>query len=1128
MAKRMRRFSIAFATCLLFSPAGFAQTGQGTIVGLVSDSSAAILRGATVTLTHEETGFTYSGVTNEEGLYRIPYLNPGTYRATYEAPGFKRVVRGGIVVRSTETTRADVSLEVGTVVETVEVKARAALLETETSTVGHLVEGTMLNRLPTPQMKIQTILFYMPGVTSQAGDGHVAGQRSRAFNATMDGVSGMEPVRGAIATDRFLATVEQNMAEVKILTTALPAEYGHSGGGIMNISYKSGTNRLHGLADERYRHAAAVHRSWEEPNVLPRKGFHLMSGSLSGPVVLPKFYDGRNRTFFLIGFQRHHENGGENNDRNVPSPAMLAGDFSFGGIGDPIYDPATLMRLPNGSYTRAPFPGNIIPRNRFDSAVQKFLSLDPYSAESNRNNQAFVNRQGPQNNLSADTKYKSYRTGTDFKIDHSFSDRHKIFGRFSNYRHRASNGRDQIQWANKLFDYNWTPVPIDQKQLAVWDTLTISPTTIIEIRFGANRRKFTRIPETLGGNWASQLGIPNADPATFPSFLDPGGTPLFGARFPEGSQADVTENLSLQKNLTMVRGRHTWKTGYELLRTRANSSVSAEPSGRYRFGGSEMPFVPNTGNPFASFLLGGVVRADFTQDLATWLPRWWTHSLYIQDDWKATPTLTLNLGVRWQYESPYNTKYGQQSQFTPDAIDRLTGRMGALLHPTGALASRDLNNFQPRVGMAYNFKKDWVFRAGFALNTLDLWTNGLQENFEEYLATAVVQRPPGDPDVAFYLSQGPPVVSFNVLPDGTVPFVGTNYTGRNASYYDPGMRSPYILNWNAGFQYQLSSTMVIEATYQGSSGVGLLNRWDINQIPLDIARDFNQLDQIRRAAQNYKPWPHFGSILHYSNYGHNSFHSGTIKLEKRLSHGLTLTTFYSRSKAIDEDSDDAAAGGVTFYNRRLEKARSDYDVSDRWITYATYALPIGRGRRFLSNTNRVVNGMFGNWELGVIQSIESGAPFGFTHTGSSNVYLPGTLRPDMAPGKTYGDIDLPFDRRGPCRHTVTCLAPWADLNAFAYPASFTSGQAGRNIVSGPGVFWHQVSASKSFPFHERLKGTLRVDVNNPFKVPFFGFPNSAVDFRNPERFGKITSTRGITSGLGASKLFIELHFKLEF
>ena len=207
--------------------------------------------------------------------------------------------------------------------------------------------------------------------------------------------------------------------------------------------------------------------------------------------------------------------------------------------------------------------------------------------------------------------------------------------------------------------------------------------------------------------------------------------------------------------------------------------------------------------------------------------------------------------------------------------------------------------------------------------------------------------------------------------------------------------------------------MLLELTYQGSAGVGLLNRWDINAIPLNIAHSFDELDRIRRASQNFKPYPQFGSIFHYSNYGHNTFHSGTVRFEKRYSHGLNLTSFYTWSKAIDEASSDGAASGVTFYNRRLEKARSDYDVSHRWVTYTTYELPVGRGRRFLRSSNRFLDGAFGDWNLSVIQTMETGAPLTFSHTGSDNVYLPGALRPDMARGKTYDDIQIPWDRRAP-------------------------------------------------------------------------------------------------------------------
>jgi hypothetical protein len=601
-------------------------------------------------------------------------------------------------------------------------------------------------------------------------------------------------------------------------------------------------------------------------------------------------------------------------------------------------------------------------------------------------------------------------------------------------------------------------------------------------------------------------------------------------RFQEGETVDVNSNFSVQDNFSMIRGRHTFKTGYEILKTSINSHLEARPSGTYRLGGTEFPFTPNTGHPFASFLLGTVTRADFTKAMATWLPQWWSHALYFQDDWKATNKLTLNLGVRWQTESPYQTKYGQQSQFDPTAIDPLTGRPGALLHPKGALAGRDANNFQPRIGMAYNFREKWVFRGGFAMNTLDLWTNSLRENFDEYLGTAVIEQPVGNPDIAFRLSQGPPPINFNLQPDGSVPFIGTNYSGRTASYYDPNMRSPYVMNWNAGFQREFGN-FLLELSYQGSSGVGLLNRWDINAIPLNISNDPVQLERIRQAAQNFKPYPQFGSVLHYSNYGHSSFHSGTVKLEKRMSGGLSFTSFYTWGKSIDEASDDSTASGVTFYNRRLEKARSNYDVAHRWITYAIWDLPFGTGRAWL-NSKSIFTKILGNWQLAAIQTAETGIPMNFTHNGrlagtQTNVYLPGALRPDMAPGKTYDDIQLDWDRHGPCRHVVACAEPWADINAFAIPASFTPGNAGRNIINGPGMFWHQFGLTKNIPVTERIRGMLRVEFTAPFKYPFFSPPGTTVDFRNPQTFGKITAQQGGFSGLGARTMTTAI-FRLQF
>ena len=254
-----------------------------------------------------------------------------------------------------------------------------------------------------------------------------------------------------------------------------------------------------------------------------------------------------------------------------------------------------------------------------------------------------------------------------------------------------------------------------------------------------------------------------------------------------------------------------------------------------------------------------------------------------------------------------------------------------------------------------------------------------------------------------------------------------------------------------------------------------MNRWDINQIPLNVSTD---------PAQNFKPYTQLGSVFHYANYGHSSFHSGTVKLEKRMGNGFSVTGFYTFAKSIDEASDDGGAGGITFYNRRLEKGRSNYAVTHRWVTYALLELPFGKGRKWMNSANWFTNGVLGGWELNVIQTVESGVPMSFGFTGSPSNYLPGAQRADMAAGRSYDSIRLDWDRKGPCRHQIACQPAWADIDAFAYPGALTAGNSGRNILTGPGNLWHQVSISKTFTLRERFKGSLRYDVNNPMKYYF--------------------------------------------
>jgi hypothetical protein len=700
----------------------------------------------------------------------------------------------------------------------------------------------------------------------------------------------------------------------------------------------------------------------------------------------------------------------------------------------------------------------------------------------------------------------------------------------------------------RAIDANAVPFPIDQPNIVVSDTYTLSPTLISEFRIGFNRRKTTKTPETANQNWAQQLGIPGVNGVSFPLFVPSGSNPLtviptlginngqtYYRTGPGGLSSEVWEDMRAQENLTKVWGKHTVKGGVEIMKTRYNVLAEALPSGKYFMGGTELPFATAsaTGNDFADLLLGYVNQAQFSQALASWLPRWWSNSLYLQDDWKPVRNLTINYGLRWSYESPYTTKYGQQSEFDPTVKDPITGRLGAIVHRSGSLSKSNWKNFQPRLGAAWHFRPKLVARANFGLITQDLFVTSLGQNFEEYFATAAVQAPVGDPRPAFRLSQGPGPVAFNVAPDGSAPFVGSNFSSRNASWIDPNLRSPYIMNWSGGIQWEFMNNLLMEAIYQGSAGVGLFNNWDVNAIPLNIASDYATLDNIRRNAQNFKPYPQFGSIQLYSNFGHNTYHSATIRMDRRYSSGLFVTGFYTWSKNLTDADTDAGVTGVTYYNRRLEKGRANFDISHRFVGTVTYELPYGKGRHF-GNHGGVTDWVLGGWELMYSQTIQSGPPITVTFAGAPST--------PFAPGQPY--VWLPMQQRpnqilpndqavtqnwqiGANRLPTSLQNPYLNAAAFAYPAPFTPGTLGRNTLTGPGIIWAQSALSKVFKVRERMRFQIRADVNNPYKRINFSDPIRAYNAATLNTFGRFTGTRGSFSDVG-SRLFWNLVGRVEW
>jgi hypothetical protein len=1079
-------------------------TGTATIVGNITDSTGALVPNAKVTARNIDTSFLYESVTTPEGAYYLPNLRSGTYELRVEASGFKSVVRSGIILRVSESPRIDIQLEVGNVTESIKVDARPPLLETETAGTGQVLDGEIVEKLPVMQKFVHRVLLYMPGMTNINGQ-HAVGQRQRAIGYTLDGVGGKEPAVGQVGDfQRTMIASLDSIQEFKMWTTGSPAEFGHSAGGQLSVVFKGGGNQFHGAVEDRYTNGKLIHRAYLEQ--LPRTGaftYHEWGATASGPIV-------KNKTFWFAGFQQHYEKVSETVIVTVPSPEMYAGNFSFGGRGLPIYNPFTTTQS-GTTWTRQPFANNQIPASMFDKVANNVIALKPWLPQSDPGT---IQATGPVNNLTynAGGAYDFQRY--DAKVDHQFSINHKLFGRYSQVRHRSAE-RPTREVSDILYSSVYVR-PLDQRNVVISDTYTFSPTMINEARLGFNRRAGTASPISYQQDWAGKLGIPGVSPETFPDFQNPGGARLYNMG-PGGFSREIAEDFTFQENLTKVLGRHTLKFGYELMRTRYNSLSSTLPSGQYRMAGTELPFVNNTGNPFASFLLGTVGQGIFQQAKATWLPRWWSHAWYAQSTWRPKRNMTVELGVRWSYESPFSTKYGQQSQFDPNATDPLSGRRGAIVHGKGLLAKRDLNNFQPRIGLAWNLHPRVVFRSSVGTYSVDLFTNSAGQNFEEYIATANVQSVPGDPRHAFLLSQGPGSISFPAAADGSVPFQGTNYGGRNISWYDPNMRLPYVAMWSAGFQVQLTGSWLMDAQYQGSSGVGLLNNWDMNAVPLDISTNPATLLQVFSASQNYKPYTQFGQIQHYANYGHNSHHSGTLRFERRYAQGMTLNAFYQLGKTLNDGDDDGGRSGITFYNRNLEKARASYDIRHRFVSVFTYELPVGKGRKFM-NGGGIKNYFFGNWDFAWTQTFQSGPPVNITAAGGPR-YLPGQVRPTaLLPAEQMYANRSSYEVGN--RFPLAAQNTYFNNTAFGYAPEFSAaGMIGRNIIESPGLQWTQLSLSKTIPIKERFRFSIRWDLNNPTKQPQLADPGATYNINSLAQFGRFNGIgRGSFSDIGTARM----------
>jgi hypothetical protein len=1110
----VRRTCRAILMLMAAATAVMAQTGGGaTLVGTVRDSTGSVVPQAKLTVINTATSFVTETTTGADGGYYVPYLIPGDYRVKVNAAGFKEFVREGLTLRSAEVPRVDIAMELGAVNESVTVSGSATLLNTENVVSSYVLPAEVLKEVPGVMKRTVYLMQYMPGIVavqSQAGD-HIVGQAQNDIGATLDGVTAKSPYTGVVnQVDGVIQGSTDAMEEVKVLTTGVSAEYGHTAGGSMKMVYKSGTNSLHGSFEDRYLPGSWVHRGYLTQNPTPKEApwyYETFDLVVSGPLVIPKIYNGKNKTFWLSDYAINHEHTINYTVGTVPTEAMLNGDFSFAdapGGGLPIYDPSSTRQVGN-TWTRDPLPGNIVPKNMFDPVAVQFLALGIWNKP---NQPGTPSRTGPSLNLQFVNSCRClHRDRWDEKVDHQFSPSQKIFFRYSQYHNRGQNGDN---FAKPEFNPSREINPVDDINGVINYTSIFSPVMFNEFRLGYNRRANSNPARPDASQY--DFGIPGVGTETVPYFNIGYGIG------PMGYSREVGEDRVLQDNLTRIAGRHSLKMGYEMIWTQYSNKTTSLPSGQYNFsGGTSLPFTPNTGNDFAAFLMGAVTSATFTKSLAIFMPRQWDHELYIQDDWKARPNLSLNLGLRWTYQSPFKTKWNQQSQFDPTVKDPVTGLMGAITHPTGVIGKRDLNNFQPRLGVAWNFHHKWVFRSSFGVMTADSAGPG---GFEEYSGTFNILQPTGDPRQVFQLKNGPGPIQYRVNPDGTVPYTGASYGSRNATWRDPNLRNPYVMNWSAGFQYQLAGTWLVNATYQGTAGVGLERNWNVNGIPLSIALGGDRAlqDTVFQAQQNYMIYPQFGTINLLSNFNHNTWHSGNITVEKRYSSGLTLNASFNFSKSLSNDD------SLTYYNRH-GKARTAYDQQKSFGAFVIYDLPFGKGQRWL-NHGGIVNAILGGWKVDVSENILSGIPLSIGHSGSPNRYLTTSPINALVPIEQAKTADWSMGNRFP----TAAQTPYFDQNAFAYPASYTVGSLGSRVIEAPAILWMQCFATKSWKvFDERLKLSLRLDGHNlPWKRPNLAAPNATYNLNNSASFGRFTGVLGDFSNFGTGQANVQMSIRAEF
>jgi hypothetical protein len=1089
----------------------------GEIRGTVMDATGAAVPGVTIHITNQQTGVVTNLTSDNTGVYDAASVDPGTYTVTFQKEGFKKVIKPDIVL-NVEAITVNATLEVGAVTQEIEVKGGAPLVQTETSDRTQTITSTAVAELPSVNRYWMDYQYLAPGANGQ--------MTSNTFNGSNNGLSVGYNGQGAyqslglqdggsatfLPAQNYVVVPIQAISEVQMSTSNFSAEYSN-GLNVFNVIIKSGTNKFHGEGFEFVQNNKFEARNFFSPRT-PQLRWNMYGGTLGGPIK-------KDKLFFFVSYQRNPTNTPSAAITSYPTAAEREGDLSAL-LGPPpcsgcpalnqIYDPNTLVQNADGTYSRTPFAGNIIPNgsngpSRLDAAAINVMKYMPMPNLPGLVNNYYYAAPAPNNSWNLDWK------GT-WNI--------------------ASGNRLTI--SENLYEQNQPgegpTCPIDcvtnnshYSTYVISDVWSMSPNIVNEYRESMMRSHQPFFETDTGTDYGSKLGIAQLTYPTFPGITVNGtGAPAaIGTSFKDAllGYSTVTE----ADTLTVIRGKHILKFGGEYNNSRDDNAWADINAGDFTFSGqfSENPQYPSqTGLGLSDFLLG--VPGSWSDG---WTPidgsRTGNGQAFVQDDFKITPKLTLNMGVRWLVQRGYSEQFNRVGSFDPTIINPADGTLGAMwyggqriglrAHGNNALQATKWANFEPRIGFAWAPINNWTIRGAYGLFD-DMW-GGDTWQAGWGLGTSVS----GNDSAAL---QGHPLTPFISLDSGHTPPPiphfppsAAFYNGTSEPYwtYDH-IAMPYVQQWHVSVQHQFNNSTMLDVGYVGARGVHLPNPSDMNQLSESAIQQVVAAGGISVNVQPYRRYPNFTGITLQSEGGWSMFNSLQISLRKNMSHGLMVQTSYTYGHALDTNTQNGWNGAESDYqiaeNPRLSYGNAQVDQRHTFNGSLIYQLPFGTGKALL-NKGTILNGFVGGWQLSNTWQALSGIPFNPTWGGGgSDLSGSGTWYPNRI---CNGAISNPS------------ISEWFNPACFPSAAIGTYGNSGRDILFGPHFFNMNTSLAKSFKLPwlgEAGLMQIRIDAFDTLNHVNFGEPNASIVAGPPSVTGSSVITSASTSRnvqLGARVVF---------